>query len=287
MPLIVIHGHDTIKLPATGTHKQRVAGERTGGLDPVGPRPGHRRLDPHRFFIAKQSAVAGMGIQGGHADPRLPAEQVEQDAMEQMNLLVNCLLGQAGKNVAESHVQRHMDYPEAIAIQHHRKAARSGALGQNLRVSRIQQPSRAQPFFVQGRGDNPGRRAGLCEIDGSAQPVVSRSPRRRTNAAGDNLAQVLLTSLQAKNVVVMRLSFLGVLDRVDSGTERKQILGPAETVHISHHDGRAHGVQLWPSPDDDFRPDPGCISHGDQQTRTVQHDLEHREYALMSSPHSL
>ena len=82
MPLIVVHGHDTVEFPSASPYKQRVARDRPAGVNLKRPCCLHGWLDDSHFLIAEQAAVAGMRIEGRHADPWPAAEQATHDVVQ-------------------------------------------------------------------------------------------------------------------------------------------------------------------------------------------------------------
>ena len=69
MALVVIHGHDCIKLAVAQDH-QRIG--RVGAFNAKTGGDGlrHGRLDQCPFFVAEQARLAGMRVQGADADRR-------------------------------------------------------------------------------------------------------------------------------------------------------------------------------------------------------------------------
>src|SRR5262249_47525828 len=69
-PLLVVHRHDAADPPRPRPAEERVARPRPAGVDALGPRRLHRRPDQPLLLVAEQAAVAGVWVQGRHAQPR-------------------------------------------------------------------------------------------------------------------------------------------------------------------------------------------------------------------------
>src|SRR5438132_446784 len=76
--------------------------------------------DDPRLLVAEQAAVAGVRVQGAHADPRPAAgEQLRQDAVEQVDRRPHRLRPDEGEDVAQGRVQGDVGHGQPVAVQEH------------------------------------------------------------------------------------------------------------------------------------------------------------------------
>src|SRR5207245_2421431 len=82
-PLAVIHRHDAVERAVTRPHKQRVARPRPRRVDSGGTRRLDSGRDDPRFLVAEEAAIAGVRVEGTHAQTWPPADHAREQAVEQ------------------------------------------------------------------------------------------------------------------------------------------------------------------------------------------------------------
>jgi hypothetical protein len=170
---------------------------------------------------------------------------------------------------AQSHMQGDMDDTEAVVVEHHGKAPRPGALGQDFCVTGVRQACRMQPLFVQRRRHDSVCSAGQCLVNCDAEKIVSRTAGRTADVARSDRVEVLFGRGEARNFVLGRLRLSGMPDGLGSGSRSDQPECMFEPVEITNDGGTAKGMQFRPGPRDDLGSDAGDISHRDEQTRVT------------------
>ena len=162
--------------------------------------------DDGRFLVAEQAAVAGVRVQRRHARRGRRRSSLPSTSCEQVDLLQHRRGREVAKHVAQGHVQGDVD--DAETVRHVRSGGAysimpnsldAGALGEDLGVPGIMQARRVQPFLVQRQRDDAVGLARQRQVDGGAEKVVRRPPRRRADLADRHVAKILCRALQARD----------------------------------------------------------------------------------------
>ena len=263
--LVVVHAYHRVELAVDGLVEDRVRGHRPGGVYPIGPRGLDGRSDLLLLLVAKQSAVAGVGIQSGDPDagrrksPGLEAVVCEPDLGQDV------VLGHVVAGHPKRAVSCEVHHTEGPRHEHRRHLLGAGLALENLHVADVPVTGQGARLLVDRRRRDGLNLAGCRKLAGFEDPLHRCLARHRGNLAlGDG---GVVEVLEVEDVYRAG----GTLDLVE-GVGQPGRNGRAyqlqRLVHgagAAHHEGAAllvHGL-VEKGFGRDLRPDSRRVTHGD------------------------
>jgi len=265
--LVGVHGHEHVESPAHSLGKQRVRGDRALGVDPAGSSGPDRRGDLPLLLVAKQAAVAGMGIQPGHTDAGPFDAESTAGLMGQLDHLAHPGLCDQAADLAEGHMGGHVDDPQVAVDQEHGVVGCARVVGEDLRVPWKRASCSTDRLLVDRPGHGGGDAPGHGQLDRLLDGRDCGAPclrRDLTVGACPNGAALGLQHIDPGRVQArLGLRGHGTDPEVQPGQGRRV----PEHGRIAHEQGPAQGPDLFTGQclDRDLGAYATGVSHGDAE----------------------
>ena len=217
--LVVIHADDPVEIALPGPHEHGV--RRQGTRDPPTPGAGFLthifecRRDDTDLLVAKETALARMGIQSTDGDPRRRHAHAGQRVADQVNGDEDLFLGQPVDGVSQGDVGRRVRDQDPVEGQREPETLRSGDFGQQFGVAGVVVSGMAHGFLVDRRSDNGCDIAGHRHSGGPLHGFHGKAPGFGLHTARNQSIDFNFRRVYDVDRAVAEQAGIGMVDRMD------------------------------------------------------------------------
>ena len=263
--LVVVHGHHGVELPAQGTDEDGIGGEGAAGVDSSPLRRLHRRADGRDLLVADQSTVAAVRVQRRHCQAGPLHAPGPQPLSGDLDGLQHPFGGDVRGHLPQGQVAGDVHHAQRPTGQHGRAATCPRQLGQDLRVADEIVAAEAHGLLVQRRRGDGLHAARQRQLRGPHDGLHRRPPRLGAQGSRPHPAPVHVVQVEEVHLWRSEACLRHIGQNTEIHGDPQQLPRPFQHAKVAHHQRAAALVDaiIAQGLDDDLRPHPGGIAHGD------------------------